>query len=111
MPVVTASSDSLDFLEPVKSGEALRLEAFVTWTHKTSMEVFVKIESENLMTGDVKLTATSYLTFVALGPDGKPTPVPPVIPETEEEKRHYDTASHRYELRRQRKLHRMETIL
>lgn len=111
MPVVTASSDSLDFLEPVKSGEALLLEAFVTWTHKTSMEVFVKIESENLMTGEVKLTATSYLTFVGLGPDGKPAPVPPVIPESDEEKRHYQTAPNRYELRKQRKLHRMQTIL
>lgn len=111
MPVVTASSDSLDFLKPVKLGEALRLEAFVTWTHKTSMEVFVKIESENLMTGEVKLTATSYLTFVGLGPDGKPAPVPPVIPETDEEKHHYGSAPHRYELRRQRKSHRMETIL
>ncbi|OFW78671.1 MAG: acyl-CoA thioesterase [Alicyclobacillus sp. RIFOXYA1_FULL_53_8] len=105
-PVVTASSDSLDFLEPVKVGEAVRLEAFVTWTHKTSMEVYVKVESENLMTGEVKLTATAYLTFVALGPDGKPTPVTPVIPETAEEKRHYDTAPERYEMRRQRKLHR-----
>jgi acyl-CoA hydrolase len=105
-PVVTASSDSLDFLEPVKAGEAIRLEASVTWTHKTSMEVFVKVESENLMTGEVKLTATSYLTFVALGSDGRPTHVPPVIPETDEEQRQYESGPTRYELRKQRKLER-----
>jgi acyl-CoA hydrolase len=107
-PVVTASSDSLDFLKPVKIGEAIRLEAFVTWTHNTSMEVYVKVESENLMTGEVNVTATSYLTFVALGADGRPTQVPPVIPETEEEKWHYETAPARYEMRKQRKLERMK---
>jgi acyl-CoA hydrolase len=107
-PVVTVSSDSLDFLAPIKVGEAIRLEAFVTWTHRTSMEVFVKIESEDLMTGEVRLTGTSYLTFVALGPDGKPVPVPPVIPETDEEKWHYDTAPARYAMRRQRRMERMQ---
>ncbi|MFX4302068.1 acyl-CoA thioesterase [Alicyclobacillus tolerans] len=107
MPVVTASSDSLDFLEPIKAGEAIRLEAFVTYTHKTSMEVFVRIESENLMTGQVKQTGASYLTFVALGPDGRPAPVPGVIPETEEEKWHYQTAPARFEYRKQRKMERL----
>jgi acyl-CoA hydrolase len=109
-PVVTASSDSLDFLEPVRLGEAICLEAFVTYTHKTSMEVFVKIQSENLMTGEVKLTATSYLTFVALDSDGRPTPVAPVIPETEEEKWHYDTAPSRFAMRKERKHERMKAI-
>jgi acyl-CoA hydrolase len=106
-PVVTASSDSLDFLAPVRVGEAIQLEAFVTWTHKTSMEAFVKVESENLMTGERKLTSTAYLTFVALGSDGRPALVPPVIPETEEEKWHYETAPLRYELRKKRKMERM----
>lgn len=105
-PVVTASSDSLDFLKPVKLGEAICLESFVTWTHNTSMEVYVKVQSENLMTGEVKLTATSYLTFVALGSDGRPTEVPQVIPETDEEKWHFDSAPARYELRKKRKLER-----
>jgi acyl-CoA hydrolase len=109
-PVVTASSDSLDFLKPVKIGEAIRLEAFVTWTHNTSMEVYVKVESENLLTGEVNVTATSYLTFVALGSDGRPTQVPPVIPETDEEKWHYETAPARYEMRKQRKLDRMKGL-
>ncbi|GGI94985.1 putative acyl-CoA thioester hydrolase YkhA [Alicyclobacillus cellulosilyticus] len=101
--VVTASTDSFDFLQPIRVGEAIRLEAFVTWTHRTSMEVFVKIETENLMTGEVKLNGTSYLTFVALGDDGRPVPVPPVIPETEEEKWHHATAPLRYEMRQRRR--------
>ncbi len=109
-PVVTASSDSLDFLKPVKIGEAICLEAFVTWTHNTSMEVYVKVESENLLTGEVNVTATSYLTFVALGSDGRPTQVPPVIPESEEEKWHYETAPARYQMRKQRKLERMKGL-
>jgi acyl-CoA hydrolase len=102
-PVVTASSDSLDFLAPVKLGEAIILDSYVSWTHRSSMEVYVKIQSENLLTGERKTTATSFLTFVALGDDGKPTQVPPVILETEEEKLRYDSAKERYEYRKKRK--------
>jgi acyl-CoA hydrolase len=102
-PVVTASSDSLDFLAPVKVGEALILEAVVSWTHKTSMEIYVKIQSENLYTGEKKMTAASFLTFVALDEEGKPTEVPAVIPETEEEKKLFESAPARYEARKQRK--------
>lgn len=104
--VVTASSDSLDFLAPVKLGEAIQLEAFVTWTHRSSMEVYVKVESENLLTGEKKTTATSYLTFVALDDQGQPCPVPSVIPETEEEKKLFETAHSRYEARKKRKAER-----
>jgi acyl-CoA hydrolase len=102
-PVVTASSDSLDFLEPVHAGEAICLEAYVTWTHKTSMEVLIKIESENLMTGEVKLTATSYMTFVALGINGRPIAVPIVVPETAEERREFESAPQRFALRQDRR--------
>lgn len=101
--VVTASSDSLDFLAPVKLGEALVLEAFVSWTHRSSMEIYVKVKSENLLTGELKTTATSYLTFVAVNEEGRPVPVPAVIPETDEEKRLFETASQRYEARKLRK--------
>lgn len=101
--VVTASSDSFDFLAPVKSGEALIVEAFVTWTHKTSMEVFVKIESENLLTGEKKLTSKAYLTYVALDEQNRPKLVPVVIPETEEEKEHYRLGRERYLLRKERR--------
>lgn len=105
--VVTASSDSLDFLAPVRVGEAILLEAFVSWTHRSSMEVYVKVESENLFTGERKTTATSFLTFVALDDQGKPTPVPSVIPETEEERRLYVSAQERYQARKKRKDERL----
>ncbi|MFE1625262.1 acyl-CoA thioesterase [Brevibacillus reuszeri] len=102
-PVVTVSSDSFDFLAPIKTGEAINLEAYVTWTHRTSMEVFVKVESENLLTGTKQMTARAYLTMIALDDQGKPTLVPSVIPETEEEKLQHEKAKERYELRRKRK--------
>jgi acyl-CoA hydrolase len=101
--VVTASSDSLDFISPIKTGEAICLEGFVTWTRKTSMEVFVKVEAEDLLTGKRRPTSSAYLTFVALDDDGHPTQIPPIIPETEEEKWHFNGAEERYEIRRKRR--------
>ncbi|NEU29246.1 acyl-CoA thioesterase [bacterium LRH843] len=106
--IVTASSDSLDFIAPIRIGEAICLEGFVTFTKNTSMEIFVKVEAEDLLTGEKRLTATSYLTFVALDENGKPTPVPPVIPETEEEKYHFETAKERDEQRKKRRQDRKE---
>jgi acyl-CoA hydrolase len=102
-PVVTASTDSIDFLAPVRLGEAIILEAFVCWTHHTSMEIFVKIHSENLLTGEKKLTATCFTTFIALDEAGRPVPVPPVIPETEEEIRLFNGGQGRYVARKARK--------
>ncbi|GAB1533235.1 MULTISPECIES: acyl-CoA thioesterase [Bacillales] len=84
-PVVTASTDSVDFLQPIRVDNEVALEAFVIWTHNTSMEVFVKIVAEDLLTGVRCVCATSFLTFVAIGEDGRPTPVPKIVPETEEE--------------------------
>ncbi|MDR6549719.1 acyl-CoA thioesterase [Paenibacillus qinlingensis] len=105
--VVTASSDSLDFFAPVKLGEAIQLEAFVTWTHRSSMEVYVKIESENLLTGEKKHTATSFLTFVALDEQGQPCPVPSIIAESDEEKRLFESAEARFTARKLRKENRL----
>ncbi|MBN6186087.1 acyl-CoA thioesterase [Aneurinibacillus sp. BA2021] len=101
--VVTASSDSLDFLSPIRTGEAICLEGYVSWTHNTSMEIYVKVEAENLLTGERRLTAQSYLTFVALDEHGKPATVPPVLPESEEERWNYKTAEDRYKIRSQRR--------
>ncbi|NDI35522.1 hotdog domain-containing protein [Chengkuizengella sediminis] len=100
--IVTASSDTLDFLAPAKLSEALVLEAFVTWTHRSSMEVYVKVQSEDLLTGEFKKTATSFLTFVAVDENGKAVPVPQVIPETDEERTLFESAPERYEMRKQR---------
>jgi acyl-CoA hydrolase len=95
-PVVTASSDSFDFLAPIKTGDAINLEAYVTCAHRTSMEVYVKVERENLLTGEKQLTARAFLTMLAIDEDGKPANVPQVIPETEEEKQQYVQAQARY---------------
>jgi len=102
-PVVTVANDSLDFLAPVRLGEAIILEAFVTWTHRTSMEIYVKVQAENLYTGEKRLTAECFTTFVALDDDGKPTPVPQVFPETEEEQALFAGGPERYERRKRRK--------
>lgn len=104
-PVVTASMDSVDFLAPIKVGEAICLESFVTWTHQTSMEVFVKIIGEDLFSGKRTVCATSFLTFVALDQDGKRVTVPEAIPETEYERRLHETAPDRAEKRRERRRH------
>jgi acyl-CoA hydrolase len=101
--VVTASTDSVDFLCPITQKDSVCFESFVTWTGSSSMEVFVKIIAENLRTGDRKIAATAFLTFVALDDNGKPTKVPAVVPETEEEKKLHETGKERAE---HRKTHR-----
>ncbi|WLR50796.1 acyl-CoA thioesterase [Bacillus tianshenii] len=101
--VVTASTDSVDFLQPVYEGDAICLEAFVTWTHNTSMEVFVKAVTEHLLTGERRVCTTAFLTMVAVDEDNKPIPVPPVYPETEEEKWLFDGGEARAEHRKQRR--------
>lgn len=102
-PTVTASTDSLDFVAPIKVGDMIDVEAFVTWTHNSSMEIYVKVQTENVYTGARKTAVTAFFTFVALNENGKPTKVPGIIPETEEEKQLHETAPDRYELRMQRK--------
>ncbi len=86
MSCVTASMDALSFLSPVRLGDIVVIRANVNFTSKTSLEVGVKVMSENPLTGEENHTSSAYLTFVALGADGKPTPVPTVVPETEKEK-------------------------
>ncbi|PKR77210.1 acyl-CoA thioesterase [Halalkalibacillus sediminis] len=103
MPVVTASTDSVDFLNPVYEGDTICLEAFVTWTHNTSMEIFVKAITENLLTGKRKVCTTAFLTMVAVDENGKPTKVPSVYPESEEEKWLHDGAEKRAEYRKARR--------
>lgn len=103
MPVITASVDSFDFLYPILVGEAISVEAFVTWTGRTSMEVFVRASGEDLLQGERKITATSFLTMIATDRHGNPTPVPPVAPETEEQRLLFESAPGRHEQRRRRK--------
>src|SRR5574340_1072282 len=74
--VVTASIDRLDFLHPVFVGDFVTLNASLNFAGKTSMEVGVRVESENLITGEIRHTSTAYLTFVALDDQGRPISVP-----------------------------------
>ncbi|KIL49428.1 acyl-CoA thioesterase [Jeotgalibacillus soli] len=100
--VVTASIDSVDFLSAARVGDVLELEAIVTSTGRSSMEVYVRVRSKNLLTGEEMLTTESFLTMVAVDDNGKPFPVPAVIPETAEERLLFETAPARREYRKQR---------
>lgn len=81
-PVVTASIDHMDFLHPIRIGQLIVLHSQVNRVFHTSMEVGVKVTTEDLMTGWKQHTCSAYLTFVALDADRKPFTIPPVIPET-----------------------------
>jgi uncharacterized protein (TIGR00369 family) len=96
---VTASIDRLDFFHPVFVGDFVTLRASLNFVGRTSMEVGVRVESENLMTGERRHTSTAYLTYVALDGRGQPLPLPPMILETEEEKRRNREAKVRRETR------------
>jgi len=102
--VVTASLDRMDFLSPVYLGNLLILKASVNYVGHTSMEVGVKIETEDLRTGQRLHTGTAYLTFVALDGNGKPKPIPKVIPETALEKERFREGK----LRREQRLEDLE---
>jgi acyl-CoA hydrolase len=90
--VATVALDSLDFRHPIRMGEMVTLKAKLVWTGRTSMEVMVRVYGENLKTGNTILTNKARITFVALDENGRPVPVPPLIPETEEEKKDYANA-------------------
>jgi len=84
--VVTAAVDNLVFHHPIQLGELVNLKAIVTWTGRTSMEILVKVIAENTLTGEKKLANEAFFTFVALNDDGKPNPVPTLLPESNQEK-------------------------
>jgi acyl-CoA hydrolase len=95
LPVVTASVDHMDFRHPVHIGQLLVLRSSVNRVFRTSMEVGVRVCVEDLRTRYVHHTSSAYLTFVALGEGGKPVEIPPVIPETADEKRRFEQAGER----------------
>jgi acyl-CoA hydrolase len=92
---VTASIDRVNFLKPVFVGNALILNARLNYVHRSSMEIEIKVEAEDLMTGRKTLTNTAYVTAVALGPDGKTTQVPPLLLETEDDKKRFSEGEKR----------------
>jgi len=106
--VVTASIDHLDFLVPVRVGDFVILRSSVNRVFHTSMEVGVKVWVENYRAEQSRHVSSAYLTFVAVDVAGNRLPVPPVIPETEEEKRRYEGAARRREIRRAESARRNE---
>ena len=97
--VVTASVDYVDFRNPIRVGELIILKARVNRVFTTSMEVGVKVFSENVLTGERKHTTTAYVTFVAIDEAGQPKPVRPLILETTEDRRRFREALARRRIR------------
>jgi acyl-CoA hydrolase len=97
--VVTASIDHLDFLVPVRVGDLVILRSSVNRAFRTSMEVGVQVLVENYIAATRSQVSSAYLTFVAVDRSGRRLPVPPVVPETHDEKRRYEDALRRREIR------------
>src|SRR6266496_1668270 len=97
--VVTVAIDSMTFRQPIKLGDLVILNSEVTYTGHTSMEAEVQVLAENPLTGERTHTNTAYLVYVALDDEGRPTSVPPVKAETEEEKQRMEQAKERQERR------------
>jgi acyl-CoA hydrolase len=96
---VTVSVDRVHFREPIHLGELVTMYSSVNFTHRTSIEVGVRVEAENLISGVKRHTNSCYLTFVAIDENGRPVVVPPVVPETEEEARRFRAGEIRREQR------------
>ncbi len=103
-PVVTAAIDSMTFLAPVYVGNLVTAKASVNSVGKTSMEVGVRVEAEDLLTGTLTHTASAYLVYVAVGRGGKPLRVPPLVASTAEDRRRMAAAELRCETRAARRL-------
>jgi acyl-CoA hydrolase len=90
--LVTAAVDGLQFLHPIKVGDLIILKSRVTCTFRTSLEVAVEVFSEETLTGDRRMTSHAYLTFAAIDRDGHHLPVPPLVLDTDEDRRVADEA-------------------
>ena len=100
MSCVTVSVDRVDFREPIHVGDLVIVKSSVNYVGRTSMEVGVRVEAEDMIRGSRRHTNSCYLTFVAVDAEGRPVPIPPVIPDTEIEQRRFAAA----QLRRERRL-------
>jgi len=100
-PVVTVAIDSITFLSPVRVGHLLTLRSSVNWVGHTSIEVGIRVEAENPISGEITHTNSAYAVFVALDDRGKPCSVPPLILENDKDRRHWDEAVVRQEFRLQ----------
>lgn len=93
--VVTVSMDHLTFRAPIRKGDVCVLRSQVNWAGRTSMEVGVRVESEDIRTGERRHTSSAYLTMVSLDDDFCPRPTPTLVPETTDERRRFEDAQHR----------------
>ncbi len=101
-PTVTVAVDSMTFLSPVRVGNLLTMHASVNWVGHSSIEVGIRVEAENPVTGDITHTNSAYAVYVALDDQGRPASVPPLLLETEEERRHWAEGEERQRLRLER---------
>lgn len=106
-PVVTVAMDEMSFIEPVFVGDVVTVRAMVNDVGRTSLEVGVRVEAENVVTGRRVHTSSAYLVYVGLDADARPRPVPPLIAEDEEQRQRQREAK----LRREARLARKQTIL
>lgn len=105
-PVVTAAIDEMSFLAPIEVGQLALIHARMTFVDKSSMEICVQVDSEDLLSGERRHTSTAYVTFVALDPDTRrPTSVPPLILENDEERAEHQRGHERRRLRLERRQH------
>jgi acyl-CoA hydrolase len=98
-PCMTVSVDNLSFKNPIKLGNVVHIQARLTRAFKSSMEIHLKVWGEDALHQYQYESNEAYFTFVALDPNHNPRPVPALIPETEEEKMHYEAALHRRQMR------------
>ncbi|MGW8266877.1 MAG: acyl-CoA thioesterase [Longimicrobiales bacterium] len=98
-PCVTVSIDRVDFKEPIFTGELVTCMARVNYVGRTSMEIGVKVEAENLLSGEKRHTNTCFLTFVAIDSDHRPVPVPPLKLETDADQKRFREGQRRREVR------------
>ena len=97
--VATIAVEAIEFKHPVRQGEMVSFEAKLVWTGRTSMKVKITARAENLATGTVIVTNVAKFTFVALGKDGNKTQIPPLMPETNDEKRDFEHEEQEYRSR------------
>lgn len=107
---VTASTDGVNFLEPIRVSDSVCIESFVCYTGKKSMEIFCKVIAENLETGSRRIAATAFFTFVPLDENKRPMQVPSVIPESKEESFLFETGKEREKIRKLKREQNKELV-
>lgn len=108
--VVTASIDRIDFLSPIQVGDVVILQAQVNYVHRTSMEVGCRVETEDMRTRARSYTTKAYLTFVAMDEKGRPRAAPPLVLETDDDRRRHESAGARRAERLRSRLHKKECL-